>query len=51
MAFMLAGYKCARGATTEASFTKIVEFIANISVLLNNFVEGKDEVCLFSFSI
>ncbi|KNA19796.1 hypothetical protein SOVF_058220 [Spinacia oleracea] len=39
MAFMLAGYKCARGATTEASFTKIVEFIANISVLLNNFVE------------
>lgn len=52
--FMLAGYKCARGAATEASFSKMVEFIVQMCALLNNFVEGKDDICfrsMFLFSL
>ncbi|CAO2817215.1 unnamed protein product [Amaranthus hypochondriacus] len=36
---MLAGNECARRAASEASFSKIVEFIGQIYLLLNNFVE------------
>ncbi|XP_021759988.1 protein SWEETIE-like isoform X1 [Chenopodium quinoa] len=41
LAFMIAGYKCARSAATEASFSKTVEFVVKICVLLNSFVEEK----------
>uniref|UniRef100_A0A803LAT9 HEAT repeat-containing protein n=1 Tax=Chenopodium quinoa TaxID=63459 RepID=A0A803LAT9_CHEQI len=46
LAFMIAGYKCARSAATEASFSKIVEFVVKICVLLNSFVEDKSVLTL-----
>jgi len=39
---MLAGYKCARVASTEKSFSKINEFALYTAGLLKNYVEGKD---------
>ena len=47
---MLAGNECARRAASEASFSKIVEFIVQIYLLLNSFVEGKSEYCFILHS-
>ncbi|KAL9230110.1 hypothetical protein vseg_005500 [Gypsophila vaccaria] len=41
LAFMLAGYRCAREASTEASFSQIIELVIYSRDLLNNFVQEK----------
>ncbi|KAK9742494.1 hypothetical protein RND81_03G176900 [Saponaria officinalis] len=41
LAFILAGYHCAREASTEASFSQIIEFVIYTRGLLNNFVQEK----------
>ncbi|KAH9602675.1 hypothetical protein KSS87_010209 [Heliosperma pusillum] len=40
-AFMLAGYHCAREASTEASFSQIIEFVIHTCGLLNNLAGEK----------
>ncbi|XP_074287369.1 protein SWEETIE [Silene latifolia] len=41
LAFMLAGYHCARRASTEASFSQIIGFVVHTCGLLNNLVGEK----------